>query len=224
MVLRWKGAIRSSLAFTGTTQRKNSHIEKWEVCLGATANPPSNTFSINSQGGPSLKAVNPPWSLGICTWCFLSMTIFFWSLLTIHNRSVTETVVTQLIFVQREQLPHYSSFQEEVGGRWILWPEMWVPSQCPADRTQSLYQRLHSSLALEAWAAPSTLRMPWGDDRWQHQLLVRPVTVLWTRPAGSERPNGGPPDSTVGLCPSTQLHTHLSGTRELAGSLRWRAI
>ena len=162
MVLSWKGAIRPSLAFTGTTQRKNSHVEKWEVCLAATANPPSNTFSINSQGGPSLKAVNPLWSLGICTQHFSSMTIFFWGLLTIHNRSVTETVVTQLIFVQREQLSHYSSFQEEVGGRWIWWPEIWVPSQCPADRTQSLYQGLHSPLALEAWAAPSTLQMPWG--------------------------------------------------------------
>lgn len=163
------------------------------MCLAATANPPSNTFSINSQGGPSLKAVNPLWSLGICTWHFLCITIFFWGLLTIHNRSVTETVVTQLIFVQREQLSHYSSFQEEVGGRWIWWPEIWVPSQCPADRTQSLYQGLHSQCYGHALQA------------------VR-------------GPNGGPPDSTVGLCPSTQLHTHLSGTRELADSLRWRAI
>ena len=85
----------------------------------------------------------------------------------------------------------------------------------------------------QARAAPWTLRMPRGvtGDNLKTQLACDTnhdvMNMLCSRQSEAlveARTVEMPPDSIVGLYPSTQLHRCSAGTQELADSLKWRAI
>lgn len=70
---------------------------------------------------PTLQAANIAWPRGIQMWLFYEAT-FFTGLLTIHNRSVTEIVVTAKkailsLFPSRKQ-PKRKLGSRVLGGRW----------------------------------------------------------------------------------------------------------